>query len=336
MATVTRRWSMVILLAAALPLGAAVFTEEFSSNPLANGWRTFGDSSLFQWNSAGQHLAVTWDSSRVNSYFYVPLGTIVSKADNFRFSFDLRLDDIRVGNTPGKSNEFQIAIGLMDIASAKRTNHFVGAGLSAAYGIRNVVEFDYFPDAGLGETLASVVASTNNHIYPAHNFPLPLTTGDTFRITFSYTAGDQVLRTSATKNGTPFGLPPGNSLAALSLAGTSDFRVDAFAVMSYSDAIQTSQPQFHGSILAQGTVDNVRIEAPPPAVSNLELRCEAVTCRAQFSSRTNWTYTLERSVDLRAWEPVAPAAAGTGSAMALEDLDPRSEVRFYRVRAERP
>lgn len=327
---------MGILLAAALPVGAAVIEEDFATDPLARSWRTFGDSSLFQWSAANQNIAVTWDSSRTNSYLYLPLGTIVTKSDDFSLSFDIRLSDVRLGNTPGKTNEFQISLGLINHASATRTNHYVGAGVSTAYGIRNVVEFDYFPDAGFGETFSSVVVSTNNRIYPAHNFPLKMTEGDTFRITLSYTAIDQILRTSSTKNGMPFGLPPANTLAELSLAGKNDFRVDTFALISYSDAIQAGPPQFHGSILAHGTVDNVRVTLPPPCISHLQLLRSDISWRAQFASVTNWIYTLERSDDLRTWEAASPPTAGTSGTLALVDSDPTTAKAFYRIRAERP
>src|SRR5436190_4797733 len=105
------RLCIVILTTAALPGGAAVFQENFATDPFARGWRTFGDSSLFNWNVANQNLEVTWDSSHTNSFFHLPLGTIVTKSDDFSFSFDVRLSDIRLGVTPGKTNEFQIAAG---------------------------------------------------------------------------------------------------------------------------------------------------------------------------------------------------------------------------------
>src|SRR6185295_374668 len=115
------------------------------------------------------------------------------------------------------------------------------------------------PDAGFGDTFATTVISTNNVFAFAHNFPLTLTTGDVFRLTVSYTAADQVLRTSALRNGAPF-----DSLADVSLADKSDFRVDAFAVINYSDAVQAGSPRFYGSVLAHGTVDNVQLVLPPP------------------------------------------------------------------------
>lgn len=330
------RFCIALLLTAALPVRAAVIEEDFATNPLARGWRVFGDSSLFQWNASNQNLDVTWDSSRTNSFFHLPLGTILGKSDNFSVSFEVRLSDIRLGHTPGKTNEFQIAIGLIHYASAIRTNHYAGAGVSTDYGIRNVVEFDYFPDAGFGETFTSVVVSTNNRIYPVHNFPLKMTTGDTFRITLTYTATNQTLRTTATRNGAPFGTSPGNTLAELSLAGRSDFRVDSFAITSYSDAIQAGPPQFHGSILAHGTVDNIRLELPPPAVAQYQLTLANSSCQAEFNTVINWLYTLERSHSLGQWIAVSETVTGTGARLTLLDSQPASDYSFYRVRAERP
>ncbi len=326
----------IILLAAALPAGAAVFQENFATDPFVRGWRAFGDPSLFHWNAANQNLEVTWDSSRTNSYFHLPLGTVITKSDDFSFSFDVRLSDIQLGNTPGKTNEFQIAVGLIDYTSAIRTNHFAGAGVSTAYGIRNALEFDYFPDAGFGETFSTVVVSTNNRIYPAHNFPLRMTAGDTFRIGMTYTASNQLLRTSATRNGVPFGMPPANTLGDLSLAGRNDFRVDTFAVISYSDAIQAGPPMFHGSVLAHGIVDNIQITVPPPPVSGLRLVSAGGHWQARFVSATNWNYTLERSDDLAVWSPASPATAGTGAMLGLQETNPTATKSFFRVCAERP
>jgi hypothetical protein len=261
---------------------------------------------------------------------------MISKEDDFSFSFEVRLSDIRLGNSPGKTNEFQIAVGLLNYASATRSNYFVGTGVNATYGIRNTVEFDYFPDAGFGETFSSVVASTNNRIYPAHNFPLRMTIGDTFRLAMTYTASNQLLRTAATKNGAPFGLPPASTLGDLSLAGKNDFRVDTFAVINYSDAVQAGPPAFHGSVLAHGVVDNIQIAIPQPPVSDLRLTFASGHWQARFLSATNWLYTLERSDDLLVWLPSSSAVAGDGATLSLRDSDVAAEKSFYRVRAERP
>jgi len=327
----TRLFQFVLALTAALPCGAAVLTESFSTNPAEHGWQMFGDASLFHWNSTNHNLEVTWDSSRTNSFFALPLGGVLAKADEFSFSFDLRLSDIRVGSTPGKTNEFQIAIGLINLRSATNVNFFRGAGASPTYGVRNVIEFDYFPDAGFGDTWATTVISSNNAFAFAHNFPLALTPGDLFRITLSYSASNQLLRTTATKNGAPFG-----PLGDVSLAGKPDFRVDAFAVISYSDAIQSGLPTFHGSVLAHGSMDNVTLVVPPPPVRNLRLAHGNNIWRAEFESHTNWLYTLERSPALQSWSAASPPTPGSGSVLGLDDVNGPGAAMFYRVRAERP
>src|ERR1043166_2736951 len=48
---------------------AVTFLEDFGDDPATRSWRALGDRSLFRWNGTNQHLEVTWDSSRPNSYF---------------------------------------------------------------------------------------------------------------------------------------------------------------------------------------------------------------------------------------------------------------------------
>jgi len=318
-------------LATVLASDAAVISEDFGTDPALRGWRSFGDTSLFHWNALDQNLAVTWDSSRSNSFFYVPLGTVLGKADDFEFSFDLRLSDIRLGNTPGKTNEFEISVGLINYRSAINAKAFRGAGVSATYGVRNIVEFDYFPDAGFGDTFSTTVISTNNVFAYYNNFPLELTLQDTFRVTMSYAASNQVLRTSAKKNGLSF-----SSLGDVSLAGKPDFRVDSFAIISYSDAIQTGSPAFYGSVLAHGVIDNVQLVVPPPPLSNLQIRVTNSVCRAEFTSLTNWLYTLEASANFGGWSAVSASTPGTGDMMHLSDNIAGARQMFYRVRADKP
>jgi hypothetical protein len=330
--------AQVLFLAVVSSSFGATFQETFTSNPATRGWRSFGDHSLFVWSETEKALAVTWDSSTSNSFYHMPLGALLSKSDDFSFSFDLRLKDIRVGSTPGKSNEFEIAVGLINYQNATNTQFFRGAGQSTTHGVRNLVEFDYFPDAGFGDTLATTVVSTNNRIFPVHNFPLTLSDGDLFHITLTYTATNQLLRTSATKNASPFGLPPDNSLADLDLSGKPDFRVDSFAIISYSDEIQAGPPSFHGSVLAHGTLDNIEWNLPPPAVGELTLAFVSSTSQwqVQFISQTNWTYFMERTVTMENWTDAAPGKRGSGGSLTIEDTNSPANHVFYRVRAERP
>src|SRR6185503_7725736 len=67
-----------LVLVAASAAHAAIISEDFSSDPRAREWKSFGDTNLFRWNATNQNLEVTWDSSRTNSFFHFPLGTILS------------------------------------------------------------------------------------------------------------------------------------------------------------------------------------------------------------------------------------------------------------------
>src|SRR5205085_3541108 len=111
------------------------------------------------------------------------------------------------------------------------------------------------------------VISTNNRFAFAHNFPLEMTTNDLFQFRLSYTASNQILRTSALKNGSPVAL----SVSNLDLSTEPDFRVDAFGISSYSDAIQTGPPQYWGSLLAQGVIDNVALTIPNAPLDRIAL-----------------------------------------------------------------
>src|ERR1019366_3157399 len=92
---------------------AATITENFSTNPLQHGWQIFGDTNLFQWDSVNQNLAVTWDSSQPNSYFYHPLGTILTRNDDFSVAFDLQLNDAEASGYG-----FELAVGFLNLAEA--------------------------------------------------------------------------------------------------------------------------------------------------------------------------------------------------------------------------
>src|SRR5258705_1277050 len=96
-----------------------------------------------------------------------------------------------------------------------------------------------------------------NAIRFSDNHPLELTPNDLFHVQMFYTASNQLLRTMMTRNGTNFA-----SIYDLSLAEFPDFRVDTFAVISYSDAGQS--PSDAGSILAHGTIDNINWTVPDP------------------------------------------------------------------------
>jgi len=320
-------------MAAASPGGAAVIQENFSDDPAANGWKSYGATQLFQWDTVAEALRVTWDSSQTNSYFHHPLGTILARDDDFSFAFDLRLDDVATGVDPNKPSTFQLTVALLNLNDALRTNFFRGAGINAARGARNSVEFDYFPPSsdGITATISPVLISSNNQFAYDFTFPLELTVNDLFHVALSYTASNRVLATVITRNGQPFDPIKNVTLAA----SFTDFRLDTVAVCSFSDAGQ-SPPQFAGSILAHGTVDNIAVILPPPPVENLSGAFSNGTWRVQFASRSNWLYMLERTADFQSWTNVSPPTPGATGALALTDADPPAGKALYRVRAERP
>lgn len=307
---------------------AATIQEDFATDPARNGWRVFGDTNLFAWDSLNQELHVTWDSAQTNSYFYHSLGTVLAKDDDFALEFDIRLSDIA---TNAKSGPFEIAAGLLNLADATSTNFWRGSGVDAVHGPINLVELDYFPAGyypGFGDVAPSfspTLISSNNGF--ASGFDLfELTTNDLFHIRLTYTGTNQTLSTVITRNGTPFG-----PIADVVLdTNFTDFRVDTIAVCSYSDIGDD-----YDSVLGHGTVDNLVVTTPPPPVSTVTGSLGNGHWQVQFTSRTNWLYTLERTVDFQSWTQLTPSLSGNAGSLFLQDTNPPAAKAFYRVQAER-
>ncbi len=319
-----------VWVASALLCRAAMITEDFTKDPVAHGWRIFGDTNLFVWNATNHNLNVTWDSSRPNSYFYLPLGTILNRYDDFSLALDLQLTDVATGVNPNKSSTFELALGFLNPIQATKTNFLRGSGFDSP----NLVEFDYFPESEFAPTVWPSFWSTNSSLNYNGSDDLTvmaLPTGLLMRITMSYTTSNRTLATSITTNGTSIGAIHDVSLSS----SFTDFRVTAFALESYSDAGQDpSYPR--GSLLAHGSVGNVLLTFPPTPVENLSGRFAHQQWEATFTSRTNWLYTLERTVDFQFWIAVSATTPGNGMAVVLPDTNPPPARAFYRVRAERP
>jgi hypothetical protein len=323
------------LLALALAGGSVMFTqlaragtlqEDFSSDPASRGWQVFGNTNLFSWDALNQDLQVTWDSSRPNSYFYHRLGTILTREDDFSMAFDLRLADIRPGVNTNKIGAFELAICLCNFSEASRSNFLRGTGTDSP----DLVEFDYFPDAGFGATIWPTFISTNssfNYNGPSDYTALALTTNDWFRVVMTYTALNSTLTTTMTRNGAAFGPIHSVSLST----NFTDFRVDTFAISSYSDTGDD-----YDSLLAHGTVDNLAITTPLlPVIGMTGGFVSDNTWKVQFTSRSNWLYTLERTIDFQTWTS-ASSASGNGTNLVLQDTAPAPGKSFYRVSAQRP
>jgi len=170
------------------------------------------------------------------------------------------------------------------------------------------------------------MVSSNNQFATGFNFPLELTRGDLFHVAMTYTASNQTLATVMARQGAPFGPIKDVQLGA----GFADFRVDAFAITSYSDA------GADGSLLAQGVVDNIVVTVPEPPISSLSGAFMNQVWQVEFVGRTGWVYTLERTADFRSWNAVSGVTSMDGGRSLLTDANAIAGEAYYRVRAERP
>ncbi|HSA01745.1 MAG TPA: hypothetical protein P5055_13495, partial [Candidatus Paceibacterota bacterium] len=298
--------------------------HDFTNDPVRQGWKYHGDSSLFSWESVAGRMAVTWDSSHSNSYFYLPLMTVLGRTDSFELGFDLELENVLAGVGPGKPFAFELAVGFLNINQAIHPAFRRGTGTDSP----NLIEFDYFPDTGFGATVWPTIVDTNGAFNYGGNqdyLLLELVPGVVYRVLMRYSAESEVLSTTLTRDG--IAVAP---VLELRLSGRfTDFRADALAISSYSDL------GAEGSILANGWIDNVSLRIPDPPVRQLELSCGENGCHVRFASLPHWRYTLERSQDLRLWEATGPSQAGAGAFLELVDPLPFDRAGFYRVRSEK-
>jgi hypothetical protein len=307
---------------------AVTITEDFSTDPFQNGWAAFGDTNLFQWDSTNQNLGVTWDSSQTNSYFYHPLGTTVTMADAFSVEFDLNLNDIQWTNT------FQLAVGLLNFANATDPN-FSRGGFNSP----NLFEFDYFPDSGDSQNDPSVDATMTDATTNITDFPdiyfvfdnVSLQTNVTYHVRLNHDAGEGTITGLILTNGQVFTTMPivGNNFGEV----IGPFALDTVAVMSYSGFGQV--PDFAGTILAHGTVDNIAVTLPP-VVRNFSGEFTNSLWQVQFGTYIGWNYSLQRSTDMISWNVASDATPGTGNVMTFQDTNALSGQAFYRIRAQQP
>jgi hypothetical protein len=298
---------------------ATVITEDFFADPRSNGWQIFGNTNLFQWDSTNHDLAVTWDSSQANSYFYHPLGTVLTRDDDFSIEFDLQLS-----NATASGYGFELAIGLLNFYEATNADFSRGGGNSP-----NLFEFDYYPPDNYGDlfSIDATLKDTNSG-YAGFYFAYdnkPLNPGVTYHITLTHTAGSPIINGNVLADGQPY-----TSLTNIYNGLPGDFRLDTLSISSYTD------DGFGDSIFAQGTVDNFVVTLPPPPIQNLTGVLTNNVWQAQFLSRSNWLYTLERTTDFQSWTDVSPATSGNGTNLFLPDTNAPADKAFYRVKAERP
>jgi hypothetical protein len=142
----------------------------------------------------------------------------------------------------------------------------------------------------------------------------------------TYTASNQTMVTTMTN----FEQTSGITIVDPLNSSFTDFRVDTISINNYQD------DGFGDSIFVQGVLGNFVVTVPPPPIQNLTGSFSNVNWQAQFISRSNWLYTLERTADFQSWTNVMPVTAGNATNLFLQDTNPPADKAFYRVGAQRP
>lgn len=324
-----------------LPAGGTAplrFAETFAKDPASRGWETTGESSLFQWDEAAERLAARWDSSQPNSYFYRPLGLTLDVQQDFSISFDLELNSIEIGTTPGKLFTFPIAIGFLDLSQATRANFFRGSGIHPVYGHRGAVEWNYLPDSGFGATVSTGLISQDNQWAFQNTFPLALETQTLYQVRMEYDAASGKLETTMTADGEPFGSIQDALLSEISfnplVNGFTRLNVDTISISSYSDAGQSS-PEYAGSIKAAGYVDDIVVEATAavPTVPILQIQQTENTIQITFNGSAGRDYWLERTADFLDWITIDHRRTEEAGEAVFSISIGKASLGFFRIRS---
>jgi hypothetical protein len=304
---------------------AIVVAEDFVNDPLTNGWKIFGATNLFQWDSTNHNLAVTWDSSQSNSYFYRPLGTTLGKADAFTVDFDIQLNSLQWTNT------FQLAVGLLNFSKATNTDFSRALAYSP-----DIFEFNYFPDSGDGFGDPNVAASMTDDTDVITSYPnfyfiydkQPMLLGTNYHVTLTHAAGAGFISATVFTNGQVYSTMP------LFYSGSiGEFRLDTISISSYSGAGQ--DPAFAGSLLAHGAVDNFVVTLPELA-HNLSGGFTNGVWQTKFTTYADTHYALQRSTNFTSWSDVTASVAGNGDVLLLSDTNALTDKAFYRIRSVQP
>ncbi|MBC8244471.1 MAG: hypothetical protein H8E20_08765 [Verrucomicrobia bacterium] len=292
--------------------------DDFSADPMANGWAVHGDESLFDWDAEAGALSVTWDSERPNSLFHRPLGLTLTERDAFAFTFDITLDDVKAGHRAGQPYTFEVALGLLNIGTAKADGFNRGTGTDSP----NLVEWDYFPDTGFGATVSPAIASAKSQFAAGFTFPAEMASGKIYSVRMEYDPAARELSTAMLENAKAWKVVKTVRLPD-DLTG---FAVDSFSISSYTAKGSES------SLRAAGRIDNVAVAAGRSQPRIAQTRIVEGRWRGRAFRLQSADYVLERSVDLRQWKRVDGGVNADGFYLRLSDETPLGGGGFYRLR----
>lgn len=308
-------------------LEADELRDDFTADPFASGsgrWRVVGDAGLFRWDPMAGALAVTWDSSRENSFCVLPLGRPVSAAEAVSFACDLTLTEAGPRPDSARPQALQVSIALV-------RQSLLPAGYSqrtAAGRAVDLLDFSFFPLADYGPfgIAAYVAPAAFGQTRAGYSFgnSYDLADGQPHRMECRWDPVDRRLHTTLTDVGPVQATHP-------PLPAGDNFAVDALAIVVWNEG-----PTPQDSLLARGVIDNVAVTRPDlPSAGVGPLTFEGLTRTVRFHSQSGFRYQLEASGDLTQWTALGGSTVGTGEEIALSDL--RKALfpqQFYRVRAE--
>jgi len=291
--------------------------ESFTADPVAKGWAIHGDKSLFEWDTEGEHLNVTWDSEKPNSYFYKPIGQSLTEEDTFAFTFQLSLYEVKAGYLEGQPYTFEVAVGLINMESAKDAAFKRGTGTDSP----NLVEWDYFPDTGFGATVSPSIASGSSEFSAGFTFPAELEAGKTYTVRIGYDGTTGVLKTEMLE-----AVNPWKTIAEVKRKiAHAGFSVDALSISNYTAKGSES------SLFAVGKIDELAIattRSQPRFVDQLFIEGQWFA-RVFLVEPEDWK--LQRSVDLRQWKSLDVQLNSSYFFLNLIDSEPMGGNRFYRI-----
>jgi hypothetical protein len=308
---------------------AQVAPKHFGSD--FSKWSVAGSTNVFSRSADG--VTVAWDSSLPNSYFYLPLGLTLTRADDFELTVVFRLDALELGTTPGKPDTFEIAAGLLNLTNARDPQFFRGSGRDLAHGPRNLVELDYFPATDfIAPTVAPTMATASNQILFSDNHPLELQVGSFYKVVLSFTSEDQTLRSRLWQSDSTNFSANATELKPLVLSTNyGDFAVDTLTLINYSDAGQ-SPPQFSGSLKGSGMFASV--EAVVYNRPTMQIQADGAALNLSFDTAAGWQYQVQTESGSGRWQNLGAPITGTDK-LAAVSIQANTPFALFRVKAQK-
>ena len=291
--------------------------ETFDSDPLTKGWSVHGDKSLFEWDEDSESLRVKWDTERPSSFFYKPLGRVLTESNSFAFTFQITLDSVKAGYLEGKPYTFQVALGLLNISSAIDKNFNRGTGSDSP----NLVEWDYFPDTGFGATVSPAVASDKSEFSAGFTFPAELLIGKTYSIKLIYNSEERVLKTEMLEDGKSW-----ETIQTVEISSDfSGFFVDTFSISNFSAKDSES------SLLAIGTVDEVALVTSDTLPKLFGVKINGSQWEAKSFLIEPEIWKVETSNDVLNWNRAILGSDSLNYFQYFNDTVTNKEFQFYRL-----